>query len=82
MTVIHYKAACSDCGRKILVMLTSIGSPHQFVNSVVCGECVVKKGINKKWAKDNPGEAKELEAWIQDSTETQTPTPSANMEEK
>ena len=70
MNVINHKAQCSDCGRKILVFLMSIGTPHQFVNSVVCGECLAKKGIDKKWAKDNPGEAKELEAWLQASTET------------
>lgn len=64
MNVIEHMGECSDCGRKILVFLTSIGTPHQFVNSVVCGECLAKKGIDKKWAEEHPDRAGALEAWL------------------
>ncbi len=64
MNVIEHLAECSDCGRKILVFLMSIGTPHQFVNSVICGECLVKKGIDKQWAEEHPDRAKGLEAWL------------------
>lgn len=67
MNTIQRKAECTECGRKILVFLRSIGSSHQFVDHIICAECLVEKGIDEKWAKDYPQEAKKLEAWIQGS---------------
>lgn len=65
MNAIHHKAFCKECGRKILVILLSIGTPHQYVDSVLCAECFSKKGgVDEQWAKDNPVEAKELAEWI------------------
>ena len=67
MRYINSKAVCSDCGRKILVMLNSIGTPHQSVASVVCAECLKKKGgVDSNWANENKEEAKDLNAWIEE----------------
>ena len=67
MNFIHSKNKCPECGRKILVIMTSIGSPHQFVNQVICGECLLEKGLNEAWVKANPEEAEEIETWIRSS---------------
>ncbi len=71
MEALQHKAECTDCGRRILITLVSIGTPHQWVDHIICAKCLVSKGIDKEWAKDNPEEAKELEAWIQDSEQNE-----------
>lgn len=43
MTHYQIQKSCSICGRKIVVDITSIGSPHQNIEAVTCIECVPDK---------------------------------------
>lgn len=65
---VAYHEKCSSCARKIAVSIRQHGISHISNIMVTCGECLLKDGINKDWAKGRPEEAKELEDWLKEDT--------------
>ena len=64
MNAVNNLRECSDCGRKILIIQSFYGVPHSEIVSVVCGECLAKKGVDQEWKRHNRDEALELELWL------------------
>lgn len=64
MEVINYFERCSECKREILVSVGLFGVNHNAGISVICKECIKKKGIDEKFKKQNPTLAKEIEEWF------------------
>lgn len=64
MEVINYFERCSECKREILVGVALFGVSHNAGISVICKECLKKKGVDKKFKKQNPEMAKEVEEWL------------------
>lgn len=56
--------ACRKCGRKILVEMGLIGSPHHSWIMATCAECV-QTPINDAFKEKHPGAAAEIEKWLQ-----------------
>ena len=66
MKAIHDTMACSKCGRRILVISLSFGTPHQSVNTVICADCLV---IDEAWALAYPDDAQHIRDWLQSSNQ-------------
>ena len=64
MELVNYFEKCKECGREILVSVALIGVNHNAGLSVICKECIKKKGVDKKFKKQSPERAEEIEKWL------------------
>jgi hypothetical protein len=62
----NYKTQCDVCKRKILVEVHLIGINHNAGVYATCGDCLLKKGLHKRFVKDSPLEAKLVEEWLKE----------------
>ena len=65
MEIINYFEKCNFCKRDMLVQVTLFGINHNAGLSVVCKDCIRIRGISKKFKKQSPESAKEIEKWMQ-----------------
>lgn len=56
----YYKCQCKKCGRKILVEIGLIGTPHNTEPVVTCAACLV---IASQYKEKFPAQAQDIEDW-------------------
>ena len=59
----YHKMKCK-CGRKVLVESVLFGVDHTASIVVTCDECLKKLKVGKKFTKEHPDAAKDIEEWI------------------
>ncbi len=66
LPVMGHLTACHKCGRKVLVEMGLIGTPHHIGVSVTCGECLV---VSEQFRKEQPEVLSKLESWLRGGRE-------------
>ena len=64
MDYCYKTAACSKCGRRILVEMGLIGVPHHSWVMVTCAECL-QVPVAEAFRERRPDAAAEIEKWLQ-----------------
>ncbi|MHB1425109.1 MAG: hypothetical protein ACYC3I_18210 [Gemmataceae bacterium] len=70
LSVMGHLTACRTCGRKILVEMALIGTPHHVGVSVNCGECLV---LTDQMRKEHPEIASKFESWLKGGSQRDEP---------
>ena len=65
------KCVCPHCGRKILVEKILVGVPHTVGVYATCLDCLMEKGMNEDFIKDNPQKAKDIQRWYDSSEQSE-----------
>lgn len=60
--VMGHLTACRKCGRKVLVELALIGTPHHIAVMVNCGECLEEP--SERIRKEHPEILAQVEKWL------------------